>query len=193
MTPSVEKLIEKINSLEKEKAELSSKVNIEPEYGIPNLKVFKNVLEREWGRAARSGEPLALILLELDQFKTLTTSFSKVAAHNRIKKVLKIIQDNLQRPADFFAHFDKGKFAIILPETTAEGAQQLTEQLRSSIASLKIVYKRTLNDQFLTVSIGLLGTIPSTKSSSETFFHQALNTLYQAKLSGGNCVNTAVV
>ena len=155
--------------------------------GLFNRRYLEGALERELARADRSSSSLALLLLDIDHFK----SFNDTYGHAMGDLVLKNVATTLQRclrQADVLARFGGEEFVVLLPQVGERGAMESAERIRAALESSGIhpggPRKR------VTVSIGL-ATFPDHADSSESLLRAADEALYRAKDASRNRVSSA--
>ncbi len=151
--------------------------------GLQNHRAFQERLDREMGRALRHGQPLSLLLLDVDKFKSYNDSYG----HNDGDQALKLIAEILKqtaRASDIPARYGGKEFALILTETDMMGAVVLGERLRQAVASADGLQRP------LTASIGL-ATLNGNIFSAPALIAQADRALCHAKGDGRNRVSHA--
>ena len=151
--------------------------------GLQNHRAFQERLEREMGRALRHGQPLSLLLLDVDKFKSYNDSYSHTEGDRALKMIAGLIAE-IARASDIPARYGGKEFAIILTETDMMGAVVLGERLRQAVASLEGIQRP------LTGSIGL-ATLNGNIFSSPALIAQADRALCHAKGEGRNRVSHA--
>lgn len=156
--------------------------------GIGNRRLFDETLNKEWKRAMRDQFSLSLILMDIDYFKLYNDNYGHQEGDDCLRQVANALAKVVQRPADLVARYGGEEFAVILPETTSEGALRLAESIRSSIEGLKIEHCKS-PVSYITVSAGVSTLIPERGSSFEQLVSIADNALYRAKEKGRNQVN----
>lgn len=150
--------------------------------GLYNRRHFDEILEREYGRAAREGKALSLIMLDLDYFKNLNDSQGHAFGDEALRQTALRIQDVLNRPADMAFRYGGEEFVILLPDTEASAAHILARQIWTAMRSEPVVMKdQTVR---LTISIGIATTMPDKDNSYYTLLKRADEKLYQAKNEG---------
>ena len=97
-----------------------------------NHRVFAQRLSEEFLRSRRYGEPLSLILLDADRFKTFNDAFGHLAGNAVLQELAQVLREHA-RETDLVARFGGEEFALILPHTGAEEAAVLAERLRSTL------------------------------------------------------------
>jgi diguanylate cyclase (GGDEF)-like protein len=101
--------------------------------GIKNRRGFDSALEQECRRTKRHNTSLSLLFLDVDHFKAYNDSFGHQAGDEALTQLAKML-DWQARVGDFVARVGEKEFAVIMPDTTAEGAAIVAERLRSVIA-----------------------------------------------------------
>lgn len=161
--------------------------------GIANRRMFDAYLKQEWRRASREGAPLSVMLADVDHFKNYNDTYGHQQGDMCLIGVSAVMQLHMQRPADLVARYGGEEFAVILPGTDAEGALHMAETLRQAVADLRIEHSSSGVGPHVTLSIGLVTTVPSAEEGDggmDILLEQADQALYQAKTSGRNRVRT---
>lgn len=155
--------------------------------GIANRRRFDEVLAQEWRRGMRENKPLSLLLLDVDFFKRYNDHYGHVRGDSCLKQIAEAALDVVCRPADLVARFGGEEFAIILPNTSTDGAHGVAEEVR-------VMVERRMLDHIgnpsgvVTVSIGCSTIIPQRGVPSLRLIEAADQALYTAKHNGRNCV-----
>lgn len=149
-----------------------------------NRRSFMELGEREFARAKRLNQDLALLMLDIDKFKLVNDNHGHKSGDTVLQRFSQLIEKDL-RQIDLFGRLGGEEFAILLPNTDIIAAKNTAERLRELIETsvLKIGHKTI---QF-TISIGVSCLHPET-SSLETMLNEADKALYIAKNSGRNQV-----
>ncbi|HUP59337.1 MAG TPA: diguanylate cyclase [Thermoanaerobaculia bacterium] len=156
--------------------------------GVSNRRHFDETIGLEWRRAARSRDPLSLLMLDIDYFKAFNDSVGHQAGDDTLRRVAQTLRSSVHRAADLVARYGGEEFAILLPETDGEHAVKIAEALREQIESLGIDHHEAPLGR-VTVSIGVASLIPPRDGSNvEEFVHYADSALYEAKRQGRNRV-----
>jgi diguanylate cyclase (GGDEF)-like protein len=154
--------------------------------GVGNRRSFDKTLSREWRRHRRSGRPLSLLLLDIDEFKKFNDSLGHLAGDNALREVAETIQTAVGRPGDFLARYGGEEFAVILPETAAPGALTLANLVADELRLRRLPHPCSGIAPYLTVSIGCATMAPARGVSATELVHRADGALYRAKASGRN-------
>jgi len=153
---------------------------------LHNHRFFQEHLRREMKRSDRRAEPLALILVDIDRFKSWNDRLGHAAGDQILRRVAEVMND-LIRESDLLSRYGGEEFALIAPNTDYVGALQLAEKIRSTIAETKFVIAPPSERQALTVSIG----VALYRGDHGALFNDADRALYSAKRLGRNCVISA--
>jgi diguanylate cyclase (GGDEF)-like protein len=157
--------------------------------GIANRRYFERALAEEWNRARRHGQPLALILIDLDHFKDLNDQLGHPAGDECLRQIGAFLADKIRRSGEVVARYGGEEFAILVPGASSEIAVGVAETARSGIERLSIGFGDH-SSRRMTASCGVASIIPSS-STPEILVASADRALYAAKHSGRNCVRLA--
>ncbi len=149
--------------------------------GAFNRHFFDRLVEKECARSARLGEPLSLLILDIDHFKRINDEHGHLAGDDVLKQLVSHIWERV-RETDILTRWGGEEFALLLPDTSLEGARKLAESLRTSVETTELVEGLPK----LTISLG--GTRIRTDESVKASFRRADAALYKAKDSGRNRV-----
>jgi diguanylate cyclase (GGDEF)-like protein len=154
--------------------------------GIPNRRALEDYLDREWRRAVRNGTELAVIMMDIDHFKSYNDSYGHIPGDECLRKVALALTSALERPADFVARFGGEEFLSILPETDSKGAFMIAERLRMAVDALEIRHQGSDVSEFVSISLGVCSVKPSAEMKKENLLEKADALLYHAKQEGRN-------
>ncbi len=168
-------------------AELSALASTDALTGLPNRRQFDATLQKEWYRALRDGVPLALLMIDIDHFKSLNDLYGHQVGDRCLALVGGVIRDNVRRAGDMAARFGGEEFAVVLPGTAVGGAMEIAEVIRRAVAAtdFKAIVK---TDYRVSVSIGAAASVPLAGAGVSALVHNADAALYQAKRNGRNRV-----
>ncbi len=152
--------------------------------GAYNRRVFEDRLRSELAFSVRHGQPLALLLMDVDHFKRFNDTHGHQAGDLVLRKVSDQVQEAL-RIEDLFARYGGEEFAVLVRDTAPVAGKIVGERIRTLIEGSPVQWEgRSLA---VTVSIGLACNA-ATPIEPEEFIRQADAALYQAKANGRNCV-----
>ncbi len=153
--------------------------------GVHNKRYLLELLDRDIGMAARLGNQLSLIMIDIDHFKKINDTYGHLAGDQALKELCRRIEPRL-RSTDVLARYGGEEFAVVLPATPREGALQVAETLRAVIEAQPFSHEGTQIPA--TISLGLATTDPQTPISVTDLIKRADDNLYEAKRSGRNRV-----
>jgi diguanylate cyclase (GGDEF)-like protein len=145
--------------------------------GLANRRRFERQLEREVGRMARFGHPFSLLMLDIDSFKNLNDSYGHDAGDEAIRRISRVLREGT-RGIDLAARIGGEEFAVILVETSKEGALEVAERLRAAIKALEIPMAGHITGSFGVAEC------PSDAQTSAGIVKAADVALYEAKRNG---------
>lgn len=146
---------------------------------IPNRRAFNLRIAEEEARAQRSGEPLSVLLADVDGLNAYNESFGHPAGDEALRALAGMLNASA-RPSDFVARFGGGQFAIILPATNLEGALAVAQRFCHRAACMDIAHHP------LRLSIGAAWLSPGLNAAD--LLRAADRALHAAKARGRNCV-----
>ena len=154
---------------------------------IANRRHFDSTLEKEIQRHAQSGEPLSLILLDVDHFKAFNDYHGHMAGDDCLRRVAKAIEATIRTPIDLAARYGGEEFACVLPCTPPAEAQEIAEAIRAAIAALAIPHDLS-QAGVVTASLGVVTAPGGRTISARSLLSCADALLYGAKQAGRNRV-----
>ncbi|MGB0681252.1 MAG: diguanylate cyclase domain-containing protein [Magnetovibrionaceae bacterium] len=155
--------------------------------GIPNRRTFDQHLAKEVARANRSGDPLSVLLLDVDFFKPFNDTYGHGTGDICLRKVAGVLTGAIGRAPDLAARVGGEEFACLLPECDQDGAQEVAERIRLNIQKLGIEHKGSLVSDVVTASIGAV-TDNGKELDPADLLARADKALYTAKETGRNRV-----
>ncbi len=163
---------------------LEQMVVSDPLTGLHNRRYLMDRMLQEMQRSDRHGEPLALAMIDLDAFKPINDQFGHVLGDKVLRAVGSAISKSV-RVSDIAARYGGDEFAVILPQTPAEGAMRVCERLLRNISEV-ILQDETGRSFRITASLGLAYYPADDIETPEDLVHSADGALYGAKRSGKN-------
>ncbi|MEE9207237.1 MAG: diguanylate cyclase [Gemmatimonadota bacterium] len=159
--------------------------------GVYSYRVLESRLEEEVARANRAGTSLAVLFLDLDDFKPVNDQHGHAAGNQILQGVAEILIDAI-RTSDVVCRYGGDEFVVILVNPDRDGVGRVAEQMRAGVEALEI--STHMGKVGVTLSIGLAYHAGSERSSvtSDTLMSEADASLYVAKAHGGNTVHPAV-
>lgn len=154
--------------------------------GIANRRSFDQCLETEWSAARRSGQPLSLLVLDLDHFKQFNDAHGHVAGDECLQEIATALRAIARRPRDVVARFGGEEFILLLPETGAAAAASLAEECMAQVAALRIAHGGQGAGEFVTASLGVGTAQVDAEATARDFLKAVDGCLYAAKRGGRN-------
>lgn len=158
--------------------------------GLSNRRHFDNALAAEHARASRYGHALALLLLDVDHFKTLNDRHGHQCGDDCLRQLANVLRQFSRRPGDLAARYGGEEFVLLLPQISLEQSRQLAERVRLAIGEL-CIHTDTGDALHFTASTGMIHTSDALRHTPESLIHQADLALYKAKQLGRNRVEVA--
>jgi diguanylate cyclase (GGDEF)-like protein len=165
--------------------EVSQRARTDALTGLANRRHFDEQLRRVIAETDRFGGTSSLILVDIDDFKTVNDTYGHEAGDAVLRQLGKILGDGV-RAVDVCARYGGEEMAILLPQTPLAGATELAERLRVAIADRAVLFEGT--PIRVTASFGIAG-YPETVPHGDWLFPATDKALYQAKEAGKNRVN----
>jgi diguanylate cyclase (GGDEF)-like protein len=159
--------------------------------GAYNRRYFNKIFDIEWKRASREGNPLTLIIIDLDHFKKVNDTYGHLAGDKVLKTVTREFQKAFQRCTDVVVRYGGEEFAILLPRTDSQTAFRLAESLRHQIESLYVTYEESKIQT--TISAGIASCNPCHTKPSTLLLMEADAALYKAKSNGRNQTKAMII
>lgn len=172
-------------------AELAEKAATDGLTGVANRGRFDETLDQEWHRAMRSGETVALLLIDADHFKSYNDRYGHQAGDACLKAIARTVAEQIRRPHDLVARYGGEEFVVILPATSLDGGLDVAERIRAAVEGLDIPHEANA-DGVATVSIGVATAIPTPDIAPAGLVEAADAALYSAKRDGRNRVQASI-
>jgi diguanylate cyclase (GGDEF)-like protein len=163
----------------------------DPLTGLYNRRHFDAALKTEMRRAARNQKPISLLMIDVDNFKSLNDEYGHQRGDDCLREVARALEDHPRRGYDVLARYGGEEFALLLPDCNVEGARAAAESIRRAVLALRIENHDSTEGEVVTVSVGVCCWHPHLDDESEEFVHDADMALYAAKHLGRNRVETA--
>lgn len=153
---------------------------------IHNHRFFQDQLTREVKRADRTGAPLALLVIDLDDFKRFNDEYGHETGDEVLQRVAEVLVEET-RDADLVARYGGEEFVVLASDTDLEGAAALAEKLRLAVHLRPLELSSGGASPRVTVSIG----VAQYSGDRSRLFRDADRALYEAKAAGKDCVVVA--
>jgi len=168
--------------VQKRAKDLEEETLLDPLTGVHNRRAYEKRLLEEMENFRRSGEIFSILMIDIDQFKSINDCYGHWAGDRCLEELTKLI-NKILRGTDFLARYGGEEFITILSGTDQRGVRIVAERLRKLIERARFIYQ---NEEIpLTVSIGGT-TIDASDQDIETIFKRVDTAMYEAKKKGRN-------
>lgn len=154
---------------------------------IPNRRHFDDMLQREWRRGHRDKFPVALIMIDVDQFKRYNDTYGHQAGDECLQRIAEVLKNVARRPGDVAARYGGEEFALLLPQTDVDGACVVASNLKMLVEKLNIPHSASEVAPHVTLSLGIACvTEPPASMQPDELVAIADRALYRSKRNGRN-------
>ncbi len=159
--------------------------------GAKNRRVFDEQLARLWQRAVDDRRPLAILLIDVDHFKSYNDRYGHQAGDVALQRVAKAVQAQIHRPLDVLSRYGGEEFAALMYDIDGRQARDIAERMRLAVSALAIEHRDSRVARVVTVSIGVAAIQPLANRGPLGALQLADEALYSAKVRGRNNVHLA--
>lgn len=177
-----------ISKLQEEMARKRAELMSTTDYltGVLNRRAFENQLRAEVNRAQREGQPLGIILCDIDDFKLINDTYGHQIGDMVLKKIAALLVQK-RRSYDFIGRYGGEEFIICLPGANGGEVFKIAERLRAAVQEFPIPLPG-FHHVNVSASFGVAVLNPNENESLESLIQRADEALYRAKAEGKNCV-----
>lgn len=150
---------------------------------IHNKRYLQEALDRDVMRARRHGRDLSVLMFDIDHFKGINDRYGHLAGDHVLRELARVVQERIRKD-EVFARYGGEEFALILPETTIDGARALAETLRGRVEG----HVFTFQGENIPVTISMGAAVLAEEMTGTDLVTAADAKLYEAKRSGRNRV-----
>lgn len=186
------KLFSVTESLSETNQKLLLTASTDPLTGAKNRLHMDENIEREWFRCMRYKMELSIVVIDVDNFKTLNDEKGHQTGDDCLIEIVKIINKHLNRTTDILFRYGGDEFIVMLPDTDENYSFKIAEKIRANIEKINTQYDMPVSVK-ISASIGIATYIPDEKLSADKLLSFADNALYKAKEKGRNCVISAQI
>jgi diguanylate cyclase (GGDEF)-like protein len=177
---------ERTEELSLANAELERLAHLDGLTGLANRRRFDDELARLWPELRRRGEPISLLLGDVDHFKLYNDRYGHQRGDEALRAVGSALTAAIRRPFDLAARFGGEEFALLLPGTGPAGAVEVAEAACAALRDLRIAHEPSPVAEVLTLSVGVSTCLPSHDEDTASLVRRADGALYRAKQQGRN-------
>ncbi|WP_196760604.1 ammonium transporter [Pseudoalteromonas luteoviolacea] len=167
--------------------ELLRLASLDPLTGIPNRRVYEQVLQDTFEKSRQLKQQFCLLVIDVDNFKQYNDHYGHQLGDYCLQNVCQALSSKLSAKNTLLARIGGEEFAIIMPNTELESAKSIAQSICSAVRELEIPH-RAAECEFVTVSIGGACWSNTRSISIQQLFDEADMALFQAKSNGRNQV-----
>lgn len=157
---------------------------------LANRRRLDQCLSSEWRRGMRDRKPLSMLLVDVDFFKSFNDTYGHLHGDRCLKEIAQATRDAVAREGDLVARFGGEEFAIVLPDTSNDGAVEVATRLCEAVRCRKLIHSANPLG-YLTVSVGCATLIPTPGKHASGLIQMADDAMYTAKRNGRNRICNA--
>ncbi len=161
----------------------------DPLTGLANRRHFDEVKETEFRRALRQGQPLAVLMCDVDFFKR----YNDLYGHAQGDQCLRLVADTLKsvfaRAGEVVARLGGEEFVVLLPGVDAAAARRAAARLQQRLSERELLHEDSDVSPYVTLSIGLATLEPDSMDQFDQLLRRADEALYRGKTHGRNCIS----
>jgi diguanylate cyclase (GGDEF)-like protein len=182
--------VRSLRRLEALNLELQAQIGLDALTGIANRRAFHDRLQAIWDRLAGEGQPLALLLVDLDHFKNLNDTRGHAEGDAALRQMGGVLRMAVRSTEDLPARLGGEEFAVLLPRTIPDHALLVAERIRTGVAQTTIPNPGASTGETLTTSVGvaMAWPLPDGVGGPRDLLRRADAALYLAKSKGRNRV-----
>ena len=184
----------RLQALEQESKQLRQRLTHEHQQaihdtltGVHNRLAYEERMEQEFVRWKRYGQPLVILIFDIDHFKRINDTYGHKAGDKALKLIAKTLQKNL-RESDFIARYGGEEFVVLMPQTELDAAMGAANKLREAVLDCQFHYQQTQ----VNISISCGATQFKGDDTIDKAFQRADQALYKAKQMGRNCCEAVI-
>mgnify|MGYP001178064027 FL=1 len=175
--------------IRKSQSQLKQLSRIDELTKLENRRAFDKRLNELWADAVQQGQPLSLLMIDIDFFKAYNDYYGHLEGDLVLINVARIISETIVHDREIAARWGGEEFSVLLPHDALEKAIEKAQKVRLAILAKAIPHEKSGSPlKKITVSIGVSTLIPSVTKSSRELLAQADKALYRAKNEGRNRV-----
>lgn len=133
--------------------------------GVANRRAFDAALDLEWRRACRTGDPLSLLMIDVDFFKRFNDTYGHQAGDRCLSAVAGVLAATARRPGELAARYGGEEFVVLLPACDEANAVRLAEAMRMGVEHLMIPHSASEVAETVSISIGVANIVAVCRAS----------------------------
>jgi diguanylate cyclase (GGDEF)-like protein len=181
-------LIARVNSALRTKALLDlleQRAHLDGLTELGNRFALQDAMPREFAAALQKGEPLSVLIADIDHFKTINDHYGHAAGDEVLRRMALVLR-NAVGPDEFLARYGGEEFVVLCPGRPLEDALETAERIREGVARLRVLFRSSMIQT--TASVGVYCVTPPYAPNPQEALDKADQALYRAKSAGRNAV-----
>ncbi len=153
---------------------------------IYNRRYLENKFEAEWEHSTAYNKSIALIMIDIDDFKAYNDNYGHQAGDVVIQKTAAAVKKSLRQTGDIVARYGGEEFCVLMPDTNLKDVEKIAKRCVSEVQKLNIEHNFASGEKFVTISAGASSIVPDRKLTRFQFFERVDKLLYESKKNGKN-------
>jgi diguanylate cyclase (GGDEF)-like protein len=159
--------------------------------GLGNRRIFEETIQSEFRRAARSREPVSVVLIDIDHFKDYNDCYGHLRGDECLRSIAHAIRGCIRRAGDIIARYGGEEIIVVLPGLGTASAFALARAMKRAVHDLALPHVRSVHS-IVTFSAGVATHVPGRSAGSWQMLVEAADAaLYEAKAKGRDRIETA--
>lgn len=154
--------------------------------GLANRRHFDESLELEWRRAGRQKSSLAILMVDVDNFKHYNDRLGHPEGDRCLRRIANLLATHARRPGELAARYGGEEFVLVFPDTDHQQAVQIAESVINDVRQAHLPQPEGLERPFVSISIGVSAVVPSDRLTPSRLIVAADEALYEVKRGGRN-------
>jgi len=185
-TYELERKIEELTQVQAEKSRLENMSREDFLTCTYNRRGIEDLLQTHWADCAKYQLPMSLMMVDLDNFKRYNDYYGHVEGDVVLKKVVNCAKKVLTGSTEYIGRYGGEEFLIVLPNKSDIEAQKIARKIQLELEKMSLAHEQNDPHNIVTVSMGLLTTVPKTASVCGKVIGEVDEALYEAKTMGRN-------
>jgi diguanylate cyclase (GGDEF)-like protein len=158
---------------------------------VSNRRAFDQHIKSVISMSMRRRAPMAVIMMDIDHFKLYNDAFGHMAGDECLRKVAKVVRNQLKRPSDFIARYGGEEFVAVLSDVDRPGAITVAEKIRAAVEAEGLPHSKESEIACVTLSMGVHSLTSEPATTLSDVIEPADHALYLSKKNGRNRVTVA--
>jgi diguanylate cyclase (GGDEF)-like protein len=180
-TAVMEKILQELNAANEQ---LRQQAVIDSMTGVANRRGLTEFFTREWRVAKRTGQPITVLMVDVDFFKLFNDTYGHSVGDDCLKTVADILKESVNRGGDMVARFGGEEFVVVLLNTDSAGGAAVAAAIQNKLAKKAIPHVKSKVSDYITISLGVAGEIPQEDGDFQGLIERADQAMYEAKRQG---------